>query len=367
MNAKVKMSRDAFVKDLLENNFTTYFVATHAKYSTSNPAFRFTPAPVSIAIPYSWSYQTARDRLMTLGSLLTPEEAERRNINFVNPALRDFMPGAALPTLRGGIQLLLPGEKAYAHRHSANAFRLVFEAPKRGAYTNVEGYRLPMTPGDLILTPNWTWHDHHNEGDGHVIWYDGLDVLMAYWIGAVFFEEMEDVTGEQYQTVQHEATAVTDSHGPGLSHRRKIFPDHIPASNNTLIYYPYDRVRSALRDLAAADESETGREVVVDYVNPATSGPAFPTMGTSMRLVRPGSTTPAVRRTENIVFVTIEGSVTFRLADGATFSTQPFDVTAMPSWTPYSVANTGNEAAILFSQTDRPLFEKLGFYRELEA
>jgi gentisate 1,2-dioxygenase len=90
-------------------------------------------------------------------------------------------------------------------------------------------------------------------------------------------------------------------------------------------------------------------------------------MGTSMRLVRPCSTVPAVRRTENVIFVTMEGSVTFRLADGTTFSTKPFDVTAMPSWTPYSIANTGKEAAILFSQTDRPLFEKLGFYRELAA
>ncbi|MGH8222222.1 MAG: cupin domain-containing protein [Woeseiaceae bacterium] len=365
MNANIEMSREAFVKDLLDNNFTTYLVATHAKYSTSNPAFRFTPAPVSAAVPYSWSYQAARDRLMRLGSLLTPEEAERRNINFVNPSLKDFMPGAALPTLRGGIQLLLPGEKAYAHRHTANAFRLVFEAPKRGAYTNVEGYRLPMGRGDLILTPNWTWHDHHNEGDGHVIWYDGLDVLMACWIGAVFFEEMRDVTGEQYQNVRHEATAVTDSHGPGLAHRRRVFPEHIPASDNTLIYYPYDTVRRSLRDLAAAEES--GPQIVVDYVNPATSGPSFPTMGTSMRLVRPGSTVPAVRRTENVIFVTMEGSVTFRLADGTAFSTKPFDVTAMPSWTPYSIANSGKEPAILFSQTDRPLFEKLGFYREHEA
>ena len=166
--------------------------------------------------------------------------------------------------------------------------------------------------------------------------------------------------------MQHEATAVTDSHGPGLSHRRKIFPDHIPASDNTLIYYPYDRVRQTLHDLAAADERETGTELIVDYVNPATSGSAFPTMGTSMRLVRPGSAAWAVRRTENIIFVTMEGSLTFRLADGTEFSTKPFDVTAMPSWTPYSIGNTGKEAAILFSQTDRPLFEQLGFYRELE-
>lgn len=364
MNANVELSRERFIEDLLENNFTTYFVATHAKYSKSHPAFRFTPSPVSIAVPYSWSYQDARRRLMNLGDLLTPEEAERRNINFVNPALKDFMPGAALPTLRGGIQLLLPDEKAYAHRHSANAFRLVLEAPGEGAWTNVQGYRLPMTFGDLICTPNWTWHDHHNEGRDHVIWYDGLDILMAYWIGGVFFQEMKDVVGEKYQAIDHEAGAITDNFGPGLVHRRKVYPEDIPASDNTLIYYPYASIRSMLLDLSSESRTAAEPEFVVDYMNPVNFGPTFPAMGTSMRLVRPDTTVPPVQRTENVIFVTMEGSVTFRLGDGTEFVTGPFDVTALPSWTAYSIVNSGSEPAFVFSQTDRPLFEALGFYRE---
>ncbi|MFQ5982547.1 MAG: hypothetical protein ACE5KS_04145, partial [Woeseiaceae bacterium] len=92
MSATPELSREAFIEDLIANNFTTYFVATHAKSASSNPAFRFTPSPVSVAVPYSWSYKDARERLMNLSSLLTTEEAERRNINFVNPALKDFMP-----------------------------------------------------------------------------------------------------------------------------------------------------------------------------------------------------------------------------------------------------------------------------------
>lgn len=113
MNEEAKTQREILIQDLLENNFTTFFVATHPKYSKSNPAFRFTPSPVSIAIPYSWSFQEARKRLMKLSDVLTQEEAERRNVNFVNPALKDFMPGAALPSLRGGIQMLLPGSRPF--------------------------------------------------------------------------------------------------------------------------------------------------------------------------------------------------------------------------------------------------------------
>lgn len=367
MSANAKISREAFIEDLLANNFTTFFVATHPKYSTGNPAFRFTPTPVSAAVPFCWSYADARERLMRLSSLLTAEEAERRNINFVNPALKEFMPAATLPTLRGGIQLLLPGEQAYAHRHSANAFRLVFEAPAKGAYTNVEGSRLPMAMGDLILTPNWTWHDHHNEGDSHVIWYDGLDVLFAYWMGAVFYEEMVDTTGEEYQAVQRQADAVTANFGSGLVHGKRMFPEHIPASNNALIYYPYKNARALLAELAGQRANDGNDDIVVDYVNPVSGGPTFPTMGLSMRLINARSEVAAMHRTENIVFVTMEGSVTFSLPDNKKITTQPFDVTAIPSWVPYSMSNDSAEPAILFSQSDRPVFKALGFYREKAA
>ncbi len=359
--------REAFIEDLLAHNFTTYFVATHPHYSKSNPAFRFTPAPVSIAEPWSWSYADARERLMALSSLLTQDEAERRNINFVNPKLKDFMPAAALPTLRGGIQMLLPGEQAYAHRHSANAFRLILEAPDGGAYTTVEGNRLPMSFGDLLLTPNWTWHDHHNEGDSHVIWYDGLDVLMAYWIGGVFYEEMKDVEGRDYQDVAREAAGLTANFGRGLIHRKQIFPDHIPTSDNTLIYYPYGKTRELLDDLAGRGEGTPEDGVLVEYVNPVTNGPTFPSMNTQIRLIPAGTRLEAMHRTENVIFITMEGSATFHLPDGKSFETGPHDVTAMPSWVPYSIASSGKEPAVVFSHADRPVFEALGFYREAKA
>ena len=229
---------------------------------------------------------------------------------------------------------------------------------------NVEGNRLPMSMGDLILTPNWTWHDHHNEGDSHVIWYDGLDVLMAYWIGGVFFEQMVDVTGEKYQAIKHEVNAVTDNFGPGMVHHKKMYPDHIPASNNPLIYYPYSKARALLANLAEQDAGDSHEDIVIEYVNPVTCGPTFPTMGTSLRLIKEKSTVAAMHRTENILFITMEGSVTFHTPNNDQFTTKPHDVTAMPSWVPYRITNDGDTPAVLFSQTDRPVFEALGFYRE---
>ena len=61
--------------------------------------------------------------------------------------------GVASNTLVANIQIVMPGEIARAHRHSAAALRLIIEG--RGGYTVVNGERVPMFPGDLVLTPNW--------------------------------------------------------------------------------------------------------------------------------------------------------------------------------------------------------------------
>ncbi len=360
-------NREAFIEDLLANNYTTYFVATHPKYAKGNRAFRFTASPISPAVPYHWRYSETRRRLMELSGLLTTEEAERRNINFVNPALRDFMPAATLSTLRGGNQMLLPGEKAYTHRHSANAFRMVLEAPPKGAYTVVEGTRIPMHPGDMILTPNWTWHDHHNEGESHAIWYDGLDVLMAYWIGAVFYEEYKDVSSDAYYPTKRDVDALDNTYGPGLVNRDAGLPEHIPSSDNTLLYYPYSKTRKLLQGLSDAGSGNSRDGVLFEYVNPLTAGPAFPSMSASVRLVRGKTSLEAWNRVENVIFIVLEGSVTFTLPGGVKFMTEPRDVVAMPSWVPYTISNTEREPSVLVSQSDRPVVEKLGLYRELRA
>jgi gentisate 1,2-dioxygenase len=365
--AKIDRNREAFIEDLWANNYTTYFVATHPKYAKAKGAFRFTASPVSPADPCHWRHSETRRRLFALSGILTTEEAERRNINFVNPALKDFMPAATLPTLRGGIQLLLPGEKAYTHRHTANAFRTVLEAPAEGAYTVVEGTRIPMHPGDLVLTPNWTWHGHHNEGNSHAIWYDGLDVLMAYWIGGVFFQEYEEVSGQAYHPVKRDVNALLSTYGPGMVNRDAMLPDHIPSSDNTLLYYPYSKVRKLLQGLSEAGSGNPRDGVLLEYVNPLTGGPAFPSMSNSVRLINGKTSLDAWHRTENVIFITLEGSVTFTLPNDVKYVTERHDVVAIPSWVPYGVSNSDTAPAVLFSQSDRPLFEKLEFYREQRA
>lgn len=105
----------------------------------------------------------------------------------------------------------------------------------------------------------------------------------------------------------------------------------------------------------------------MEYVNPYNCGTAFPTMEVAIRRINGKSTVEAMHRLENIIYVTMEGSVTFHLPDNQTFTTQPHDVTAIPSWVPYSITNNEGEPAVLTSQSDRPVFKALGYYTEKVA
>src|SRR3970040_1886164 len=84
------------------------------------------------------------------------------------------------------VRVLLPGEVARAHRHSPAAIRFIMQG--NGAYTAVEGEKVVMREGDLVLTPSWQWHDHGNETKETVVWMDGLDVPLTKALNSIFFE-----------------------------------------------------------------------------------------------------------------------------------------------------------------------------------
>ncbi len=87
-----------------------------------------------------------------------------------------FLPAAphTTDTLNAGLQLVMPNETAPAHRHTAFAMRFIIEGT--GGFTAVNGQRIKMRRGDLILTPSYAWHDHGNDASGPMIWLDSLDL-----------------------------------------------------------------------------------------------------------------------------------------------------------------------------------------------
>src|SRR5919204_5386737 len=143
-----------------------------------------TPEPTTSCLPALWRYDEVRPHLMQAGGLITAQEAQRRVLILENPGLR----GQATITgsLFAGLQLILPGEVAPAHRHTQSALRFIIEG--HGAYTAVDGERTYMSPGDFVITPSWTWHDHGNDSDRPMVWLDGLDIPLVSLLDAGFME-----------------------------------------------------------------------------------------------------------------------------------------------------------------------------------
>ena len=136
------------------------------------------------------------------------------------------MPGssAVTPSLYAGLQLILPGEVAPAHRHTQCALRFVMEGD--GAFTAVDGERAVMAPVDLVLTPNWQWHDHGNDSGRPMIWLDGLDIPTVRFYDASFAERLDTPS-------QSEALAAGDSmrrYGRNMRPFRATAADRRPAA-----------------------------------------------------------------------------------------------------------------------------------------
>lgn len=308
--------------------------------------------PVPSAKPYKWAWDDVYPQLLRAGGLITAEEAERRVLVLENPGL----PGKSQvsDTLYAGIQLILPGETAPAHRHTQSALRFVLHGT--GAYTAVDGEKTPMERGDFIITPHWTWHDHGHDGTDPVVWLDGLDVPLVTFLKAGFREEY----AEKAQVTTRVAGDSAARFGAGL------LPIDYVAKGQTspLFSYPYARSREAIEVLSRTTEPDPHLGVCLRYVNPITGGWPMPTIGTVLRYYPSGMTTRPYRSTDSTVLVGLEGSADIQISGGSAFRIGPNDVVVVPGWSEWTVS--AQEDTVVFSYSDRPVHEKLGLLREFK-
>src|SRR6202045_4566827 len=146
-----------------------------------------TAEPKSACRPHLWKFDAIRDYMTEAGDLITAKEAERRVLVLENPGLRGQ--SRITTSLYAGVQLVLPGEVAPAHRHTQSALRFVLQGD--GAYTAVNGERTIMHEGDFIITPPWAWHDHGNPSNEPIFWLDGLDIPVVQMLDASFAEHLD--------------------------------------------------------------------------------------------------------------------------------------------------------------------------------
>jgi gentisate 1,2-dioxygenase len=308
--------------------------------------------PVPAAKPCKWAWDDVYPQLLRAGGLISAEEAERRVLVLENPGL----PGQSkiTDTLYGGLQLILPGETAPAHRHTQSALRFVLHGA--GAYTAVDGEKTPMQRGDFIITPHWTWHDHGHDGSEPVVWLDGLDVPLVSFLRAGFREEYT----QKAQTTFRAAGESAARFGSGL-----LPLDYVPHGlTSPLFSYPYARSREAIEVQARSTPPDPHLGVCLRYVNPVTGGWTLPTIGTVLRYYPRGFTTRPYRSTDSTVLVGLEGEAEVRVA-GTTLRIGPNDIAAVPGWSEWTV--TAQQDTVVFSYSDRPVHEKLGLLRELRG
>jgi gentisate 1,2-dioxygenase len=332
--------RDAFYAELAPRHMAPLWEVLHGLV---------TREPVTPCVPALWRYDEVRPYLMRSGALITAREAERRVLVLENPAL----PGKSsiTHTLYAGFQLILPGEVARAHRHTQSALRFVIEG--EDAFTAVDGERTYMRPGDFVITPSWTWHDHGNESTGPMVWLDGLDIPLVSMLDASF---MEPGDAEQQ--------AVTRPPGDNLARfGAGLMPvDWQPRSKTSPVFnYPFARTREALETMRRRDAWDPCHGLKLKYVNPASGDYAMPTIATFMQLLPKGFGTAPYRATDGTVYVCVEGRGETRIGDQS-FAWGPRDVLVVPSWMRHS--HTAGEDAVLFSFSDRPVQEKLDLWRE---
>ena len=308
-----------------------------------------TREPATPCVPAIWHYDEVRPYLMRSGDLITAKEAERRVLILENPALAGK--ASVTHTLYAGLQLILPGEVAPAHRHSQSALRFVLEG--NGAYTAVDGERTYMSPGDFVITPSWTWHDHGNDSDEPMVWLDGLDIPLVGFLDAGFVEPGNTET----QLVTRPAGDSLARYGSGL-----LPVDWRPTSPTSPVFnYPYARTREALAQMERQQGWDPCHGLKLRYVNPATGDYAMPTMSTFMQLLPRGFAGAPYRSTDGTVFVCIEGQGETRIGD-RTFAWGPRDVFVVPSWATH--CHRAVAESVLFSFSDRTVQEKLGLWRE---
>jgi len=289
-----------------------------------------------------WRWQEMDPLVGESAEAVDMEDAERRVLILRNPGLQGPDSGAA-PNFRVNLQVLMPGEKARPHRHTMHALRFVLEG--KGAVTTVEGKPYPMLPGDLILTPGMTWHEHANDTDERSVWVDSLDVQIHGFLENRVFEP---------GPVRGPTPPPDEVYAAGFVPAKPA----VQTSSSPLFRYPWETAVKAL-DATAPDPDGARR---LRYTNPTTGGAVLSTIDCYLLGLAKGAETAAYRTNSNAACVIVEGEGRSRVGDDI-INWGPKDIFTLPhgQWISHRASS---DKARIFEITDRELFRRLDFLRD---
>ena len=317
--------------------------------------------------PYLWRWSDIEPRLRVASKTVPIEECERRALVFANPGLEGKP--YITHTLFAAYSLYNPGEVAPVHRHTPSASRFVLEGS--GGFTTVEGEKMPMSRGDLILTPTGAWHDHGNDGPEPVIWVDVLNVPLVESLNATMFEfdyEETDPTSHNGASVKRPVQTVRlpAGHSQNLYSAgglRPAFVKHERGSteHSPMFVYKWESTREALHRLRDY-EGSPHEGIILEYIDPTSGKTVMPSMSFRSQMLRRGEETKPHRRMASAMYVCLEGSGYTQVGD-VRLEWARNDVFAVPNWAWHHHRNTGSSEAVLYSVTDEPAMRKLGLFR----
>ncbi|MEN0138486.1 MAG: cupin domain-containing protein [Rhodococcus sp. (in: high G+C Gram-positive bacteria)] len=311
-----------------------------------------TKTPTVATAPYRWKAADLTKLAARSGELVPIDRGgDRRVLALSNPGLG----GAPYisSTLWAAVQFLLPGELAPAHRHSPAALRFILDGD--GVYTVLDGDPVTMSRGDLVLTPAWSYHEHHNPGSSSMMWLDVLDLPVVAGLDAVFFEEGPSEDADQ-SVAPRSASERLYGQGPGL-----VPVDHDligpPKAHSPLTVYRWADTDAALT--AQLELTGTGH-AQLRYRDPTRNRDVMPTLRCEMRRLLAGAHTPGDRQTGSRVCAVLAGSGRVDIGD-RTFTLTAGDIFVVPSWATHRLH--ADHDLDIFTTSDAPILDALALYR----
>ena len=307
------------------------------------------PHPMTSVEPCLWKWTDVLESLVRAGDVINLEDSERRVVRLVNPGL-NRQHAFATHTVQISFQYVKPGENARAHRHTPSALRFVVQG--NGAYTTVNGQQCVMEPGDLILTPKLSWHDHSNESMEPMIWLDGLDFPLVQGLHQV----MQERYSERRQPIEKSSEEVMNQLGGSIRHG-------LPLAD--FFHYKW---RDTERTLRALVQSCAGKDpfdgYLLEYRNPLSGGPTMTTLQCAVQALPPNDESESHRHTSTVIYHVFRGQGATQIGERR-FDWEQGDSFVVPLWHAHRHRNrSSSDDAILFSMSDAPALKALDLYRE---
>jgi gentisate 1,2-dioxygenase len=320
------------------------------------------------AVPHLWrcaeDIEPILDRAV---ELVTMDDSERRSLVLVNPGLAPRR--ATVSTMYTAYRLNDANEIMPPHKHSPSAIR--FGLKGKGNFTGVDGENIVFGPGDMVLTPNDTWHNHGTVGNEQALNLSVLDLPLVETLNAIHFDHdyKEEIDGKLVPLKEQ-----TARFSPDFSQKTYGYGGLMPrfAGNKSsrgagfsspMFVYRWDMVRE-LFSKHKDNEGDTHDGLLVEYIDPTNGQPVFKTITFFAQMLQPGQKTLPVRTTSSLLVSPFEGKG-YSIVNGQRFDWKEFDTLAIPGGAWFEHHNTSSkEPLFMFVASDEPTLKKLDLYKK---